>query len=600
MAVVLFHAEWGGVSGGYVGVDVFFVISGFLITRLLWSELKSTGDISFKRFYQRRILRLAPALIGTMLASALVFPLLMPPSLSSSLVGAMLSALASISNFWMAEHSSYFADNTANPVLHTWSLSVEEQFYLSFPVLLWALYRRWPVRLVWALAGLTLVSWAASGLAVHYAPSQAFYFPWFRAWELLMGSLAAVVTRRPRHPALSWAFSLGGLAAIGWATFGYTRLTVFPGLSATLPVVGTVAVILASGQRNWVNWTLASAPSQWLGKISYSVYLVHWPVLCLVSKTLSLASTAVRIAVPFLCVALGWASWRWIESRWRVQGSGQVPPRVFPRFATAIVLTGVLVALLQQGGQWAWERQPEALTLTAALNPTEDLFRAGTCEIDSNTPGLRYFDQQQCLKVSPNSRNLLIMGDSHAANLWSIVVERNPQAQIQQATATGCRPLLNAQGTTWCKELMQYVFDTWLVGAGKTVDHVLLAGRWELNELASLQATVAYLRRLGKSVTVVGPTPEFYMAVPLMLGYEVITGLPLSKRMTKTRPFELDRVFAPNFNAHGPETQYYSLVERLCSGFTCMLQVGETPIWFDRNHFTAAGARLALRELNFP
>jgi peptidoglycan/LPS O-acetylase OafA/YrhL len=296
--VVLSHLSFG-FPGGYVGVDVFFVISGFLITRQLVNEYNSTGKISFKGFYSRRAKRILPAatvvIVGTVLAcKAWDSPL----QVRSDALDGLFSAFSGINWRLAAQGTNYFAiGSTPSPFQHYWSLSVEEQFYFVWPALIlavgWLFGRRFGKRasLVWALVGLIAVSMALSITTTKSSPSWAYFGSQTRVWELAFGALLAVTvsvwTRMP--PALASQMSWLGLIFIAISCFVFNSATVYPGSAAILPVVGS-AFVIAGGCPGWPRsgeLLLKQRPFQFVGNISYSWYLTHWPFLMVLPMALN-------------------------------------------------------------------------------------------------------------------------------------------------------------------------------------------------------------------------------------------------------------------------------------------------------------------------
>jgi peptidoglycan/LPS O-acetylase OafA/YrhL len=288
LAVVLYHA--GFLGGGYVGVDVFFVLSGFLITRLLWRELSSSGTVSFARFYGRRARRLLPAsalvLVVTIVASRSV----LSPLQFRTLIGDGKAAALYVSNLrFAAQRTDYLGAHGPSPLQHYWSLAVEEQFYVVWPLLLYALTRR-TTRAAVVVAALASIGGASLLLSIHMTTtnqSWAFFSLPTRAWELAAGALVAFGATRLRTLRASVAAALGwiGLAAIVWSVFRFDASTAFPGTAALLPVMGALAVVIAGcampASARGVGLVLDREPMQLLGRISYTWYLWHWPALVL-------------------------------------------------------------------------------------------------------------------------------------------------------------------------------------------------------------------------------------------------------------------------------------------------------------------------------
>ena len=330
--IVLFHAGFSTFSGGFVGVDIFFVISGYLITSIIAGEVDE-GRFDLWRFYERRIRRIFPALVAMLLASSLAaWWLLFPLDLQAygESVVASTGFFANIS-FW--RQSGYFdTQSDLKPLLHTWSLAVEEQFYLFFPLLLLACHR-WAVGrrgLVWALLG---ASFALSLYGVNHWRDGAFYLIPTRAWELLMGSVLALrAAPMLRSHALREGLAVLGLALIGAAIFAYDSQTPFPGLAALPPCLGSALIIWTgqSGQPTLVARLLTLRGFVVLGLMSYSLYLWHWPVIVFSHHwALEAPTLASKAALVLASLACAYASWRWIEGPTRRLGGRVSQPMVF-------------------------------------------------------------------------------------------------------------------------------------------------------------------------------------------------------------------------------------------------------------------------------
>ena len=275
--VILFHAGLAVFSGGYVGVDVFFVISGYLITTILISELEQ-GNFSIARFYERRARRILPALFLVMLCCIpFAWIWMLPKELQDFSLSLVAVALfGSNILFWRQE--SYFAPAAElKPLLHTWSLAVEEQYYLLFPLALMLCWRFGRGRVFLTIAGVAVASLLLSEWGWRNAPSANFYLAPMRAWELLIGSLCAFwLSGRDLRP--NNRLSLLGLALIVFAIFYYDDATPFPSVYALLPVLGTALIILFGGAGTWVAGMLGARPFVGIGLISYSAYLWHQPL----------------------------------------------------------------------------------------------------------------------------------------------------------------------------------------------------------------------------------------------------------------------------------------------------------------------------------
>jgi len=559
LAVVLGHAGLGG--AGYVGVDIFFVISGYLITSLLLAEHDATGRIDLAAFYARRVRRIVPAASVTVVATLVACWLLLPPdALAHAARSAAAASVFAANLFFEFASGGYFdADSATMPMLHLWSLSVEEQFYFLWPALLPFVRSR---RAIGVLAATSLL--LACVLEAR-DPSAAFYQMPARLWELALGGwIVAAPPRRPAPRWLAWAGIVLALASIS-IPFGDWRL-----LNVAAAVLGA-ALVLHALHEGGGNRFLASAPMVGVGLVSYSLYLWHWPLLALYRAT---APAAQGIATPLaLCavaLVLAVASWRYVEQ----------PFRRMRAPAARTLAAGIAVSLLLALGAYALSRH--ALD-TGFVDRVPEATRA---ERDRPRPGV---EGQQChsgrdaaasLKCPPRSRTV-VWGDSMAYS-W---LPAFPGATV--ATRDACAPLLGeppAGARDWqrrCREFNAAV-------AGIDADAFVLAARWQTYPGFDLRPTFARLR--GKRVFVLGPTPELPLAVPdCMRAHD-------PRACTLTRA-EYERVAAPllarlRAQAAGfDNVQVVDLADSFCNATQCPPAKGGVPLYWDSHHISARAAR---------
>ncbi|HWN84944.1 MAG TPA: acyltransferase, partial [Vicinamibacterales bacterium] len=289
LAVVIYHARASLLPGGFVGVDVFFVISGFLISGIVFTRI-DRGLFSLLDFYRRRVQRIAPAMFVVVAATlAAAYWLLLPRDAADTARSAVFS-VASLANvyFWLYRDQGYFAaDSRELPLLHLWSLGVEEQFYMVWPLVLLAIGRAWRTRafLAWSAVA-AVASFVLGDLLFAWDPSFVYYLMPTRAGELLVGALVSALLLGGRANIAperrSW-IGLAGAVAIGTSLFLYNDATIFPGVRALVPTLGTAALLFAGSQPHGgpVTRLLASKPFVAIGLISYSVYLWHWPLMAI-------------------------------------------------------------------------------------------------------------------------------------------------------------------------------------------------------------------------------------------------------------------------------------------------------------------------------
>jgi peptidoglycan/LPS O-acetylase OafA/YrhL len=355
LPVMAFHAGFSAFGGGYIGVDVFFVISGFLITGIIARELDS-GTFSLARFYERRARRILPALLAVCLATAIAAWLLMLPQQMEDFAESLASVAVFLSNVLFWRQDGYFTtDSELKPLLHTWSLAVEEQYYILFPPLMMLAWK-WGGRGVLALlAGLALASLLWSEWASHHAAMANFYLLPSRAWEILAGACCALLLREVRGPS-HWlarlrdraggVLALAGLGLILASIFLFTPETRTPSLIALVPVGGTCLVLLFAGAGNLAGRVLGAAPLVGVGLVSYSAYLWHQPLLVFYRLKVSEPTTLGLLAMLALTLLLAWASYRWIEAPMRfgfLKGRGPRPYLVVSAAALVATLVAGLV-----------------------------------------------------------------------------------------------------------------------------------------------------------------------------------------------------------------------------------------------------------------
>jgi peptidoglycan/LPS O-acetylase OafA/YrhL len=446
LAVVASHAGLPGFAGGFVGVDVFFVISGYLITQVLLRDI-GAGQFSLARFYERRVRRLFPALFAML---AVITPVAMLVLMPADLVAFGRSVVATglfVSNHLFASEAGYFASESfTKPLLHTWSLAVEEQFYIVFPLLLFILMKAGR-RVAMAVLGLLLMlSLALSVYAVWRGYAEAFYWAIFRAWELFAGAMLALAALRPpTGRVLREALSLLGLAAILWSVVSYDETTRFPGFAAVPPVLGSVLLIYAA-ERATAGRMLSLRPLVYVGAISYSLYLWHWPLLALARywnvAELPAQWTAALVGVAFVLAAL---SWRFVEQPSR--RPGRTMRLVLPGALAAMLLTVGFDAMVQATDGWP-ARLPEAARLLFAQNDAPEFrprHRADCFEADE----LIVDPQNACVLGAAVPPTIAVWGDSHA---WALsdgladLASRKGKSLLLFGRS-GCLPVLDSQAS---------------------------------------------------------------------------------------------------------------------------------------------------------
>jgi len=598
LPVVLFHANLLGLKGGFVGVDVFFVISGFLICSLIVKEL-DRGDFSVLRFYERRCRRILPALFAMFaVTSGLSALVLMPPDLAG-FGRSLLSSVGFVSNVYFWKVSGYF-DGAAEfkPLLHTWSLSVEEQFYLVVPYLLVGICAFLRKRYVAFLTPLFLVSLLLSEWAVSHAPSAAFYLLPTRFWEILLGGLVAVSgspgpTRRPVRELVA----LAGFAGVLGASFFYSDETRFPGFTALAPCLGAALIIYAGNAgESLVGRLLSTAPLTFIGKISYSLYLWHWPLFALYRYRVARELTPLEaLAIVGLSFLLAVASWHFVERPFR-QAQGGFNRKVVFLGAGGGALAVATFAGTAMATNGLPSRVPGFEIVPAPGESEYDAGGADTCFLDTNQT---YADWggDACYVTRGKGPRVLLWGDSFAAHYVPGLKHQaeRVQADVLQYNLSACPPVFSfdSMSNPPCRAFNEHVLE---IIKQYQIQDVIVSSRWDYafrrHVLPSdVGATMAQLQSLGVGVHVIGQSPLF--------GNEVQT-LFAQSGGARTQPdgwgfvtfdSELNHKLAAAMPAG---VSFVDPLARLCHLPSCPYREESTFMMWDEGHFSLYGSKLAV------
>ncbi|MBC2679443.1 acyltransferase family protein [Pseudomonas baltica] len=607
IAVVLFHFGIPGFAGGFVGVDVFFVISGYLITSIICRE-RASGHFSFVEFWVRRARRILPALVVMVVACLIVGWFLLVPRDYEELGRSARYQAMFMSNVLFARQDGYFdTDSELKPLLHTWSLAVEEQFYILLPLLL-AVLGRYVKAWRRGLFGIALASFAVSVWQVQQAPAQAFFLLPARAWELLAGSLLAVapVFQRPLTVAVRQGVATAGIAAVGVAIACYDWRTAFPGMAALLPVLGTLAIIWSgAGQPTWLSRLLGTRPMVAVGLISYSWYLWHWPVHVFADyAAVDGIAGHENLALILGSLLLGYLSWRWVETplrgrRWLAQ----------PRQALlAALLAMVVVGLAGQSLRWS-DGVPSRLSAQALAYAEAGEWHAGQrdCMFEKTTAPERLICHlgRQNKDVLPP----LIWGDSHAAALMPALrvhSERTGQA-LDLASSAGCVPVAGLERNDLCRQFNAQVRS---VIAQAPQRDVVLVARWTLylygdehgdltyrlpgtdapvQMAEALKREVRALRQAGSRVWLLDEVPLQNANAPYRLSRLAMLqrstdGIGRPLREHRQRQAFMQGLFA-ELAASDPQVRILDTTQLFCAdGMTCVAESAGRSLYMDDNH----------------
>jgi peptidoglycan/LPS O-acetylase OafA/YrhL len=650
--VVAFHTGVPGFSGGFVGVDVFFVISGFLITGLLLDELRATGSISLSRFYARRVRRLLPALalvlISTLLLGSVV--LLSVAGEQQDLAKSALAAALSGSNifFWLS--SNYFSVQAdLMPLLHTWSLSVEEQYYLVWPTLLIALLllarKNWGTFMKLLLTALLLVgiaTFAASVRATTTDPTAAFFLMPMRAWEFALGG--ALMLGSPlieRWPTFARALLfVVGIVLIGIATVMLDNTVAYPGTAVLVPTLGTGALIAAGCGPAFAplqGW-MASRGMVAVGQLSYSWYLWHWPLLSL-ARTHDLGERYLARdgAIALISLGLAWLTYHFIEHPIRSQQYRGFRGTRTTLLSGAAMSAVVLCCALGLGFAAKYfyahptDRQ-QKLTAQAVFDRPS---ATATClaKMHSKFAGLAH--DRSCFTQPSQPVELVLWGDSHANHWFPLMRKASLELHmnVEEFARASCPPLLGVmpfdEGAVdhQCEHFNRAVIaEIERLASTGQLKGVLLAGRWpaylgrpspdgsllarlsygdgpldsarsEQALQSGLNATLQRLERAGLRVVVVGATPEFHYSVPQCLLRRSMQECAMPRAAVDARRGRAMTVVALTVASNGGAHMFDPL-RFLCDEAFCYPTHGQTVMFSDPQHLTAAGSPLLEPEID--
>jgi peptidoglycan/LPS O-acetylase OafA/YrhL len=593
LGVVLYHAGFGP-PAGFVGVDVFFVISGFLITSLLEAELRATGRIDLAAFYARRVRRLLPALGVVLVATvAACVAVLSYGELTSALQSAAASVVFGANIFFQYTTGSYFGPNVNHlPLLHLWSLGVEEQYYLLWPVAL-LLAQRLPlsarriVFIVFALGSLGFAEWA-----LYRGSQAAFYAMPSRWWELSLGALVAWSPTPGKRIGRweSWAGVLVVMAAMAMPARH------FPGIGA-LPATLGAALLLHASTINGGAWKiLSSRPMVFVGRVSYPFYLWHWPLLALAAVAIPgdvpLPTRAALVLSAFLLAA---ATWRWLETP--LHATPLAPPR---RLVGATLVTCVAIAVLVV----------QVADATRSSPPTTDPGSIAERDLPANMDRCHNLsirpdqlpDETACVLGGTAPPSVAIWGDSHALAFQpfatAIAISEGKTAITYSRDA--CAPAVGYDNgerpvaVSRCRS-----FNAAVLLRAKTMDTVILASRWpapgDRDFAADLTATVDQLAPHVHQILILGATPDLPASVPDCLRRHSMTSCEITRDQFIAQSAAVRDLLA-SLPARHLNVVYVEPMDFFCNKQSCPGVRNGVALYWDNNHISSTAAAMFARD----
>jgi peptidoglycan/LPS O-acetylase OafA/YrhL len=590
--VILFHAGVPAITGGFVGVDVFFVISGYVISTRLLEDLK-LGRFSIIDFYERRVRRIFPALLFVIAVTTVAAAfLLLPPEMidfSKSLAASAFFA----SNIYFWKQSGYFdIASTLRPLLHLWSLAVEEQFYILMPVAMYVAYAlgsRW--RLIFWPA--LLLSFGLSVAVTNIAASANFFLLPTRAWELLLGAVLVLTPPPAPNRGVAELSSLIGTILLIYGFFFLSEASAFPGANALYPCMGAALLLYAgSSQSPFCNRLISLKPVVFIGLISYSLYLVHWPLMVMGHYYLLRKPRGTEIAILIATsVALAVFSYKFVESPFRRKHVAKLRRSLFTQGAGAMA-AALIVGLFGASQGFGW-RFPE---FKEQAIPGLEQWQPGVCFLDGRQAPSEW-SIKSCTLTTGKEASLVLWGDSFAAHYVPGLL-RNQTAipfNIIQYTSAGCPPALNffSYRIPHCQQFNVGAFD--LIDR-VTPKIVVLSARWDLllsRGFWGLQETVNRIASTGAKAIVVGPSPEFGIDVQ-SLAYRLRNDARASSswQITNFNPTITNLLERTSEGAWMLDP-----IGALCRDLICPYKQDQQFLYVDYGHFSTVGSDLAVKTL---
>ena len=593
LPVILMHAGFDLFSGGFVGVDVFFVISGYLITTILIDDIENKRFNIFD-FYERRARRILPALFFMMLVCIPFAWAWMLPSQAKDFSQSIAAVSLFVSNILFWHTSGYFeAASEEKPLLHTWSLAVEEQYYVLFPIFLLLAWRSGRDKLIWIIIFFSAISLVFSEWGSRNYPAANFYLAPSRVWELLSGSLAAFLVHKHGVKG-NEIFSIVGLSAIVFSIFAFDDSIPFPGFYALVPVLGTVLLILYADTSTIVAKLLSMKYFVSVGLISYSAYLWHQPLFAFVRIRLLDEPLPLMMALlVIMSLLLATFSWKYIERPFRGRTSIIQSRATIFSFSLGGILIFVTLGFIGDRLDGFEYRFSKILSADVGHDVFYEYIDRTyvDCEPQSIAKSsLNWNGVLRCKQSRVGDSDWVLLGDSHAEHLFLGMAESNIDKNIAFYIFGGKPYLNNSQfaeifKTLYESERSKKVFLTMRFATRVDTDFDLFSGFDEV---------VRFLKKIGHEVVILGDIPA-YSVDPEKCMFTDYVELAMRYCSKPRKEFESQRArFEPALEQVAKENNvaYIPLHSPLCDENTCSMLAGKTLLYRDDNHLNIAGSRL--------
>ncbi len=591
IGVILFHFKIPYFNGGFAGVDVFFVISGYLITRIIINSLEKQ-NFSFLEFYVKRIKRIVPALLVLITVITLLGFFVYFPKDYMTNERSAASSLLFVSNFLYWRTTNYFVQSTDNILIHTWSLSVEWQFYLVYPFFLYLSrnFLKSKKKYFLSFCLVTAIIFLGSDVYCIYHYNPAFYLLPSRSWEMMIGGVAFLSEGFINNLKYKKAIAYLGYSLILLSFLFINSDMLWPGVYTLLPVLATFCVIVA----NFNDFKLLKHKAiQFTGVISYSLYLWHWPLYVFAIYIGTQMNAINIIFIILLAFLLASVSYQYIESikldnkRMKLLG-----------VLMALVVAGTITMSFIDINHIMFK--PKALKIANYeadhVSQINKQFRTDVCFILVETK-FKVFDKSDCLAIQLKKKNILLLGDSHAADLYgslqSFLEKKN--INLIQATVPGCYPISTPEGSAACQDLMNYMYNDYLKQNSNKLDGVIISCNWATHitgnndkDWVLLKRTINYFAQRKIKIIIIGQNETYDISYPVIKAKEIQYNINIRQQYISALAYKINVFLKKNLN------QYIDIYNATSIP---PLSPDGAPYLLDGDHFTTYGADITVQKI---
>ena len=604
LVVIFFHAGLDLFSGGFVGVDVFFVISGYLISSLIIEDIENK-KFNISDFYHRRLRRLLPALFVVMFISLPFAWFLMSPSQMKDFSQSLIAVSLFGSNFlFWKEHGYFQLDAKEKPFLHTWSLGVEEQFYFIFPLLILVIWRFGKNNIFWLIVFVAFLSLMLSQWGPSVQSTANFYLLPTRLWEILSGSIVAFIINKKGIKSNNYLAALG-LVAIMYSSIIYTEKIQYPSFYTLLPVTGTMAILIFADKKTYIAKCLSYDFFVKIGLVSYSAYLWHQPIFAFAKiyfeKNLSII---IIILLIIITIIFAFLSWRFIEKPFR-KLNGYSKKQIFIFSSVGIIFFISIGAILLKTELFHLKFSDNQRKFLKNREISFEMLKSandiGGCFLQQNQSPEKLIERN-CIKTSSKQR-VIVFGDSVAAQYYDALklFEEELNIDIMQFTGTSCRAF-KAKSTQRCKDFYE-IFTNVVIPKLNEKDILIISSNWwwtlkkwdkdySMSFEKSIIETIKNLKFNVKDIVLIGNAPGFFKPYDLLL----------------EEKYE-DNIYIPSYGDYNTSDTIlqqisldYNLVfikptDLLCKNEKCLFIKDKKYLYMNESYFSVNGAKIIAKQL---